>query len=261
MKRAAVLLSFGTSVEEARQRDIAPVEEALRGCTELPCRTAYTSPTIRGIWGKRGVRIPSLAEALDALAAEGVEEAAVQPTHLLYGFEYESIRKTVEEKKGLFAALHLGRPLLGGTEDVQAMAGILAGLCPAGGGAAYIFLGHGTEHFANMAYPALQTALEHLGRADILVGTVEGWPGYGEVRKALEARRADRVRLMPLMLVAGDHARNDMAGEGPGSWRSRLERDGLQVECCLRGLGSRGPVQALYAAHFCELLEGLGHGV
>lgn len=257
MKRAAVIVSFGTSVEEARQRDIAPVEAALRGCTGLPCPTAYTSPTIRKILAERGTIVPDLAGALEALAAEGVEAVAVQPTHLLYGFEYDGIQKTVEEKKGLFAALYLGRPLLGGTEDVQALAAVLAGLCPGEPGTAHIFLGHGTEHSANRVYPALQTALEHMGRPDILVGTVEGWPGCDEVRKALKARQAKAVRLAPLMLVAGDHALHDMAGEDAGSWKSRLEADGCRVDCLLRGLGSLPQVQALYAAHFGALLRAM----
>jgi len=257
MKQAAIILSFGTSVEEARQRDIAPVENALRGCTGLLCRTAYTSPTIRKILAERGTVVPDLAGALEALAAEGFEAVAVQPTHLLYGYEYDSIKNIVEEKKGLFTALHLGRPLLGSTEDVQALAGILAGLCPAELGTAHIFLGHGTEHFANMVYPALQTALEHMGRTDILVGTVEGWPGYDEVQSALKARQSQTVRLAPLMLVAGDHALHDMAGEDADSWKSRLEADGCRVECLLRGLGSLPRVQALYVAHFGELLRAM----
>ncbi len=258
MKQAVLLLSFGTSVEEARQRDIAPVEEALRKCTGLPCRVAYTSPTIRGILAKRGETVPGLEEVLESLAADGVEEVLVQPTHLLYGFEYDSIQKTVRETENL--KIMLGKPLLSNTDDLQFIAGVLDRLCPQAPGTAAVFLGHGTEHFANMVYPALQTALRLLGREDILIGTVEGWPGYAEIRQMLAGRDVKRVCLSPLMLVAGDHAQNDMAGDEPDSWKSRLEGEGYAVEPRMAGLGSLAQVQALYTSHFQELLREAGHG-
>ncbi len=260
-KRGAVLLSFGTSVEEARVRDMAPVEAALRACTGVPCLTAYTSPTIRKILQARGENVPDLAGALEALLRAGVEEALVQPTHLLYGFEYDSIKKALEERRGLFKQVRLGVPLLSGTEDLRAMARVLGGLWPREEGAAAVFLGHGTEHWANMAYPALQTALGLLGREDLLIGTVEGWPGYEEVSRELSRRGVKKVRLSPLMLTAGDHARNDMAGAGEHSWRSRLEKEGYKVECRLEGLGALPPVQEMYAGHFRALLSEDGDGL
>lgn len=259
MSAAVILASFGTSVEEARARDIAPVEQALRESTKLPCRTAYTSPTIRKILARRGEIIPSLEEALDSLAGE--EEVFVQPTHLLYGCEYDGMKGIIAERRRDFSRLHFGRPLLAGTEDIQAVAGILDRFSPPGPGKAYLFLGHGTEHFANLSYPALQTAMGFLGRRDILIGTVEGWPGQEETVKQLSALEAENISLSPLMLVAGDHAINDMAGDSPDSWKSRLEREGFAVSCAMRGLGALAPMRELYVRHFRELLAEAGHGL
>lgn len=254
MKQAAVLVSFGTSVEEARRADIAPVEEALSDSTHVPCRRAYTSPSIRRILARRGIEVQSLAEALDALAGEA-EEVFIQPTHLLYGYEYDGMKRIVEEKRSAFHRMWLGKPLLAGTQDIQALANVLSDASPRQEGLAYVFLGHGTEHFANMAYPAMQTAFRLIGREDILVGTVEGWPGLAEVADQLKTRSVGAVKLSALMLVAGDHAINDMAGDDPDSWKSRLEREGLKVDCQMQGLGSLAAVRALYKAHFRELLE------
>lgn len=256
MKQAVVLVSFGTSVEEARRRDIAPVEQALGDCTRLPCRRAYTSPSIRRILARRGVQVQSLAEVLDVLAGEA-EEVFIQPTHLLYGNEYDGMKRIVEQKQNLFGRIHLGKPLLANAEDIQALAKIVSDLSPRREGNAYVLMGHGTEHFANMSYPAMQTAFRLIGREDILVGTVEGWPGLEEVADQLKMRSVGTVTLSPLMLVAGDHALNDMAGDGPDSWKSRLEREGLKVDCQIQGLGSLAAVRELYKAHFQELLGNL----
>ena len=258
MKKAIILLSFGTSVEEARQRDIAPVETALRSCTKLPCITAYTSPTIRKILARRGETVPGLEEAMAQLTTEGaecVEQILVQPTHLLYGYEYDNIRRTVGEQH------LLGKPLLAGTEDIQYMAGVLDRISPKALGTVHLYLGHGTEHFANAVYPALQMALNLLGRGDILICTVEGWPGYLEVRQELAALSVKRVKLSPFMLVAGDHAVHDMAGEEPDSWKSRLELEGYAVDCHMRGLGAVPQVRALYQDHFRALLAEAEYGL
>ena len=255
MKNAVILLSFGTSVEEARKRDINPVETALRSCTKLPCIMAYTSPTIRKILAKRGETVPGLEEALSQLAAEGAQQIFIQPTHLLYGYEYDSIRRATGDR------YRLGKPLLAGAEDIRYIADVLDSISPKIPGTAHVFLGHGTEHFANAVYPALQTALNLLGREDILIGTVEGWPGYPEVWQQLAKLKPERVKLSPLMLVAGDHAVHDMAGEDPDSWKSRLELEGYAVDFHMRGLGALPQVQALYKEHFRSLLLEAQHGI
>lgn len=253
MKQALLAVSFGTSVPEARQ-SIQQVERALAAAA--PGRAfarAYTSPTIRCILAKRGETVDSLEQALEKLAAAGCEDVIVQPTHLLYGIEYDKMKGSVAAFAPRFASFTFGKPLLASAADLQALAACAwQAYAPARG--ALVLLGHGTEHFANTVYPALQTALRLQGAADAFVGTVEGWPALEDVLAQLQAGGYDRVTLAPLMLVAGDHACSDMAGPGPDSWKSRLEAAGLAVTCRMQGLGLLPGVQALYTTHLRELL-------
>lgn len=253
MKKALLAVSFGTSVPRARQ-SIQQVERALAAAA--PGRAfarAYTSPTIRRILAGRGETVDGLEQALEKLAAAGVEDVVVQPTHLLYGIEYDKMKASADAFAPRFASFAFGRPLLASAADLRALAAcVQRAYAPAQG--ALVLLGHGTGHFANMVYPAMQTALRLQGAADTFVGTVEGWPALEDVLAQLQAGGYDRVTLAPLMLVAGDHACNDMAGPEPDSWKSRLEAAGLAVTCRMEGLGLLEDVRALYAAHLRELL-------
>ncbi len=247
MKKALLVISFGTAVPQARV-SIEAVEQALRA--ELPgrdCFHAFTSPTIRKILARRGECIPSLEEALEQLKEKSYEDVIVQPTHVLYGFEYDKIRETVHRFAAQFARLVLGRPLLADHQDLCALAEVvIKWYHPAD---ALVLLGHGTEHFANMVYPALQTAFRLRGSDNIYVGTVEGWPGADDVLAQLKKDGRKEVLIAPLMLVAGDHALHDMAGEDPDSWKSRLEAAGFTVTCQMEGLGIIPEVQEMYRAH------------
>lgn len=252
MPKTLLCVSFGTSVPEARQ-SITAVETALHhAAPELPFVRAFTSPTIRRILQSRGETVQSLPQALESLSGG---EVIVQPTHLLYGQEYDTIRAQVEERRGLFGTLTLGKPLLAGPEDLRALAAAVSGCCPPVAGEALVLMGHGTEHFAGIVYPALQTVFHMMGRTDVYVATAEGWPALDDVLPQLERGGYRKAHLMALMLVAGDHARNDMAGDDPASWKSRLQAKGMEVRCTLQGLGLLPDVQALYAAHLRELLE------
>ena len=248
MEKALVIASFGTSVPEAL-RSIEAVErvleEAASGCTAV---RAFTSPTIRRILAKRGEAVLSLPEALEQLRDQGVERVVVQPTHLLYGYEYDKLKAEAEGYDGSFARVDVGRPLLADNGDLLRFARELARMHPRREGEAVVYMGHGTGHFANAAYPALQTALALEDRGDILIGTVEGWPGLEEVLRQLEPACA--VELLPLMLVAGDHAKHDMAV----TWREALERAGHSVRCAFTGLGERPWVQEMYRERALEAL-------
>lgn len=250
MDQALVITSFGTSVPEAR-RSIEAVEQTLAEAAPgyTPVR-AFTSPTIRRILAGRGEIVPSLTEALEQLSGAGVRRVAVQPTHLLYGFEYDQLRAQAEKFSGCFDHLAVGKPLLAGSRDILRFAENIASAHPRRDGEAVVYMGHGTEHFANAAYPALQTALAYLGRNDIYIGTVEGWPGLEDILRLLEPGGTREIDLLPLMLVAGDHARNDMAGE----WKVRLERAGHTVACSFTGLGELPWVQEMYRERLEELL-------
>ena len=254
MKQALIAVSFGSSVARARE-EIALAEAALTAAAPgYAFRRAYTSPTIRRILAGRGEMVASLPEALDRLAGEGFARVLVQPTHLLYGFEYEAIRRQVQAASGRFECLKLGRPLLADDAALRALAACVAESYPVEPGGALVLLGHGTAHFANMVYPALQTAFRLRGDDRVYVGTVEGWPGFDEVLAQLQADGVTRVQLAPFMLVAGDHALHDMAGEGPGSWKGRLAAADIEARCHMRGLARLAPVRALYAARLKELM-------
>lgn len=247
MRQAIAIVSFGSSVETARVQQISAVEKAIR--EEMPqalAYTAYTSPTIRRILRGRGIFIPSLEEALEQMLEDGITDALVQPTHLLYGIEYDKMRETVDAYAGRFASLQFGIPLLATTEDLRELAAILSEAYPRKEGEALVFLGHGTDHFANVVYPALQMIFHMQGRGDVLVGTVEGWPSYEDVYAQLHV---SSLRLVPLMLVAGDHALHDMAGDQEDSWKCRFEEAGLAAQCVLQGLGAMPQIQELYRKH------------
>lgn len=254
MKQALVCVSFGTLVENGRA-DLEAVETALRDAA--PGRAffrAYTSSIIRRRLQARGVAAQSLAEVLEMLAQRGFEDVCVQPTHLLCGYEYDKIKAETAEYQSRFARLLLGEPLLAGTQDLQAVAQAVAGIWPRTPGEALVLMGHGTDHFAGVVYPALQSAFALQDRDDVFVATVEGWPSLAEILPGLRARGYKSVHLAPLLLVAGDHACHDMAGDDPDSWKQQLQAEGLSVRCTLQGLGRQPRFQQLYREKLDRML-------
>ena len=190
-----------------------------------------------------------------ALTDGSYDRVVIQPTHFLYGLEYESLKASVEEAKKRFPALLLGAPLLSGTGDLQALAQVLSQEFPKKENSALVLMGHGTPHFSNVVYPAMQAVFHMMGRKDVYVGTVEGWPEIDEICKELQTGNYTHVRTASLMLVAGDHALNDMAGDEEDSWKSILTREGYEVECIMQGLGVLPGVQEMYRRHLQELLQ------
>ena len=257
MKKAVVCVSFGTSVPAGRE-NITAVENVLRqAAQDRIFISAFTSGVIRRILKERGETVYSVAEALEELWKQGVTEVLVQPTHILCGHEFDKLKREAEPWREKFEALRIGKPLLTDTDDLQTLAAELSAAYPVQAGETLVLFGHGTDHAANLVYPALQTSFHLAGRPDVLVGTVEGWPAFEDVLVQLKARDGKNVHLVPLMLVAGDHALNDMAGDDPESWKSRLEAEGFAVRCTLQGLGLLPEVQDMYRAH---LEEELDHG-
>lgn len=255
MKTALLCVSFGTSVPAAR-KSITAVEQSLQ--QEMPQADffrVFTSKTIRRILAAKGEVIWSMEEALEHLTDGSYDRVVIQPTHFLYGLEYEKLKASVEEARKQFPALLLGEPLLSGTKDLCALAEVLAQEFPQKEHSAVVFMGHGTPHFSNVVYPAMQTVFHMMGRKDVYVGTVEGWPEIDDICEKLQTESYIHVRTAPLMLVAGDHAVNDMAGDEEDSWKSILTRHGYQVECILQGLGVLPGVQEMYRQHLRELLR------
>ena len=260
MKQAVVCVSLGASVPAGRE-NITAVENVLRrAAQDRVFISAFTSPTVRRILRERGETVYSVEEALEALWRQDVTEVLVQPTHILRGHEYNKLKREAETWRDRFESLRIGRPLLTDADDLQMLAAGLSATYPARAGETLVLFGHGTDHAANLVYPALQTAFYLAGRPDVLVGTVEGWPAFEDVLAQLKAQDRKSVHLVPLMLVAGDHALHDMAGDTPDSWKSRLEAEGFTVRSTIRGLGVMPAVQDMYRTHLEEDLRGDGHG-
>jgi len=232
MRKAIITVSFGTTHADAEASCIRPVEDALRaafGDWEV-CR-AWTSRIIARRLAARGEKVENEVEALARLRAEGVERIAFVPTHMIPGQEYERVRAVAGE-------LPVSAPLLAEDRDLDWMAGLLDGIA-AGEGRTLLVMGHGTDHAANGIYARLRERLT--GR--VRLACVEGDLALDGILDDLEAVPGKALSLMPLMLVAGDHAKNDLAGDGPDSWRSRLLARGFDVRLRLQGLGALEAVQ------------------
>lgn len=260
MKQAILVVSFGTAHRDALDKNIAAIERDM--AASFPgwaVRRAFTSGRIvRKLQERDGLTVETPPEALSRLAEEGFEQAVIQPTHVLRGEEYEKLLSQAEPFRGRFRGLAVGRPLLSGAGDCEAAAEALAGVLPESKpGQAVVLMGHGSPSGSNAVYPTLEDALHRLGRADVRIGTVEARPGLDEVLAGLRESGDSSAALLPLMVVAGDHAKNDMAGEGPDSWKSRLTAAGFQVRCELRGLGEAASVRALFTAHAADAAETL----
>lgn len=259
MKKALICVSFGTSVPTARV-NIESVEAVFRdACPDADFFRAFTSPTIRRILQSRGETVLSLDEALREVEKKGYEDVIVQPTHFLFGTEYDKMRATVQVYRNRFPHLLFGRPLLAAQPDLDRLADYFMKTYPREAERAVVLFGHGTLHFANTTYPALQTVFSIHHRPDILVGTAEGWPTLADVRNELKDGGYSAVMLVPCMLVNGDHVMNDLTGDEPNSWKNVLKTDKYTVDCIYEGLGREPEIRALYREHFEALLRGEGN--
>lgn len=250
--KALLVVSFGTSYPETCERTIAAIEADLAAAfPDRQLYRAWTSRVIRRkVKEKTGVSIDSVAEAMERMARDGVKDVLVQPTHLLIGEEYEKLCREIREGKDAFSSLAMGTPLLAEEGDIAVLAELLPTLCPqVGAGDMMVWMGHGSGALRMPVYEILDELLQKSGHDNHAVGTVEFAPGFDGVLERVRQRRAEKVVLAPLMVVAGDHATNDMAGDEPDSWKSLLRAEGVEVECVLKGLGEYAPVRALYAAH------------
>lgn len=264
-KRAILVVSFGTTIRETRQANIDVLEtEIQRQYPQWEVRRAFTSGMVRArILEEEGVRIDPPATALENLRREGFTEVIVQPTHIIPGEEYDRLTAAMEPFRtaGAFSSFRLGRPLLccAGPEperpdDYRIAVEALKAQLPdfaAEDDCRVILMGHGTGHRSDHCYDLLQSRLDAAG-LPVFTATVEGSRTFEDALVWLERSRANKVGLMPFMLVAGDHALNDMAGAEPDSWRSRLQSLGYRVESCLCGLGENPAFRRIYLQHVAE---------
>ncbi len=263
-KRAILAVSFGTSYRETREKTLDVIEKDLKEAfAGYEFRRAYTSPTIIRILRERdGIWVDSVTEALERLLKDGFKTVLVQATHVIRGFEYGRMQEILGGYRGLFDHLACGEPLLSSEEDYQEAAGIvgreLEGFCRPD--TDRIFMGHGTEHAANHSYARLQQAFFQQGFTDCLVGTVEASPTLDNMAALADSRRSCRVVLTPFLVVAGEHACRDMAGDHEDSWKSRFLKKGYQVECVMKGLGEYKGIRQMYVRHAKEAEKTLYQG-
>jgi sirohydrochlorin cobaltochelatase len=276
-----LVVSFGTSYNDSRVNDIKSIEDALQEAyPDWSVRRAFTAQIIiNHIQARDGEKIDNMTQALERAVANGVKNLVVQPTHLMHGAEYDEMCATIDEYRDQFESVSIAEPLLGevgsdatvinADKEVVAKA-IAAAAVEASGfdsleaakeaGTAFVFMGHGTAHVAKVSYSQMSAQMQNLGYENVFIGTVEGEPEETACESVIEEVRAagyTTVILRPLMVVAGDHANNDMAGSDDDSWKPMFEDAGFTVDCQIAGLGGIADIQALYIAHTQAAIDAL----
>ena len=272
-EKELLVVSFGTSFNDSRVADIKSIEDALQEANpDWSVRRAFTAQIIiNHIQARDGEKIDNMEQALERAVANGVKQLVVQPTHLMHGAEYDEMCAAIDKVRDQFDSVEIAEPMLGevgndatvinADKEAVAKAVVAAALSESGyestaaakeAGVAYVLMGHGTAHVAKVTYSQMATQMDKLGYENVFVGTVEGEPEETSCEAVIEAVKNagyTTVVLRPLMVVAGDHANNDMAGADDDSWKTMFEAAGLTVNCQISGLGRIADVQALYVAH------------
>ncbi len=272
-EKELLVVSFGTSFNDSRVADIKSIEDALQEANpDWSVRRAFTAQIIiNHIQARDGEKIDNMEQALERAVANGVKQLVVQPTHLMHGAEYDEMCAAIDKVRDQFDSVEIAEPMLGevgndatvinADKEAVAKAVVAAALEESGyestaaakdAGVAYVLMGHGTAHVAKVTYSQMATQMAKLGYENVFVGTVEGEPEETSCEAVIEAVKNagyTTVVLRPLMVVAGDHANNDMAGADDDSWKTMFEAAGFTVNCQISGLGRIADVQALYVAH------------
>ena len=246
--KALLIISFGSSYAGARKA-IDNIENHIASqYPQYDLFRAFTSNIIiRKLKERDGLQIDTPAEALKKIAEQGYQELVCQSLHVINGIEYELTQKEVMKYAGKFHHLSLGKPLLTTQSDYEAVAEIFRGSIPQN--EALLLMGHGTPHFANASYSMLEEIFRYKGIENAFVGTVEGFPDLDYSIHKIKQQGFEHVHLMPLMVVAGDHAINDMASDEEDSWKTILESRDFSVEITLQGLGEYPQIADLYYQH------------
>ena len=278
-----LVVSFGTSFNGSRAADIKGIEDALQAANpDWSVRRAFTAQIIiNHVQARDGEKIDNMKQALDRAVANGVKNLVVQPTHLMHGAEYDEMCEAIDEYKDKFESVSIAEPLLGEVgadatvinEDKEAVAtaitaeavktaGYEDAAAAAADGTAFVFMGHGTSHTAKVSYSQMQTTMETQGYDNVFIGTVEGEPEDTACEAVIEKVKEagyTKVVLRPLMVVAGDHANNDMAGADEDSWLSQFNAAGCfdSVDTQIAGLGEIADIQQIYVNHTKAAMDAL----
>ena len=278
-----LVVSFGTSFNASRAADIKGIEDALQAAyPDWSVRRAFTAQIIiNHVQARDGEKIDNMQQAMDRAVANGVKNLVVQPTHLMHGAEYDEMMEMIDSYRDKFESVAVAEPLLGEVgadatvinSDKEAVAKAITAAAVKDAGfdsldaaaaekTAFVFMGHGTSHTAKISYSQMQTTMQTLGYDNVFIGTVEGEPEETACENVIEAVKAagyTKVVLRPLMVVAGDHANNDMAGADDDSWLSQFKASGAfeEVDTQISGLGEISDIQQLYIAHTKATIESL----
>ena len=256
MGKGILVVSFGTSHIDTMEKTITVIEQDIaRQFPEWSVYRAFTSRMIvRKLKRTENMEIDTGEEALRRMAADGISEVIVQPTHIINGIENDRMMEDLMEHMSLFRKIRVGKPLLSSVDDYKKAIHAVMSEVGLETGEMLVLMGHGTDHHANAAYPTLEYTFHALGYNQVLVGTVESFPELKNVMAKLEIAEKKKIALMPFMLVAGDHAKNDMAGE-EDSWKTELEDAGYAVRVILKGLGEFEGIRKIFLEHIEETME------
>ena len=279
-----LVVSFGTSFNDSRAEDIGGIEKALQTAyPDWSVRRAFTAQIIiNHVQARDDEKIDNMDQALERAVNNGVKNLIIQPTHLMHGAEYDELKEAVDNYKDKFESVTIAEPLLGEVgddatvinDDKKAVAEAITAQAVESSsydsldaaeadGTAFVFMGHGTSHTAKISYSQMQTQMNELGYKNVFIGTVEGEPEETSCENVIEAVKAagyKKVVLRPLMVVAGDHANNDMAGDDDDSWKSQFEASGAfdEIDTQIEGLGRIDAIEQLYVQHTQAAMDGNG---
>lgn len=276
-----LVVSFGTSFNGSRVKDIGGIEKALQAANpDWSVRRAFTAQIIiNHVQARDGEKIDNMEQALERAVAGGVKNLVVQPTHLMHGAEYDELVAALDKYRGKFESVAVSEPLLGEvgsdatvinadkesvavaiTAEAVTTSGYKSLEAAAADGVAFVFMGHGTSHTAKVSYSQMQAQMQALGYDNVFIGTVEGEPEDTACEAVIEAVHAagfTKVILRPLMVVAGDHANNDMAGDDADSWKSQFtaSKNFKSIDCQIAGLGGIADIEKIYVAHAAAVIK------
>lgn len=260
--KAILVVSFGTSYKETREKTIGAIEHAIGAAyPDWEVRRAFTSGFImKKILREEGLKISNVEESLRQMAEDGIKDVIIQPTHMMNGGEYDKLMEQCRTVWDQFEGCRVGAPLLTDAGDFEQLAEAITKATEAydDGQTAICFMGHGTNADSNTVYTDLQNTLQRAGHDHHYIGTVEAAPSLEDLLAAVKAESIyKRVVLQPLMVVAGDHAINDMACDEEDSWKSTFAAAGYDVHCILEGLGENPDIQQMYVRHVADAMRQL----
>ena len=262
-KPVILVVSFGTSYNSSRDKTIGAIEQKIDEAygDDYDVRRAFTAQfIINKLAARDGLIIDNMEDALQRCIDDGVKTLVVQPTHVMAGQEDDDMVQTVKKYADKFEKVSIGTPLLSTQANYEEATSILTGVTSQydDGNTAIIYMGHGTEHAGNITYANLQGYVDNAGFGDrYFIGTVEAHPSLSDMIARADASGFDRVVLRPFMIVAGDHANNDMAGDEDGAWKTEFKSAGYDVECVIEGLGEIVEIQDMFVKKTAEAIANL----